>query len=292
MEEEKLFRIGDVAKMFHISTGTLRHYERIGIVVPEFIEEKSSYRYYGIRQFEVLNTIRYLRVLDMPLEQIADFLANRDIQVIEEKLQNQKEMIREKKRQLEVIERKIDHRIHQIQDAASSKLDEIRMQQTKACRIVWIRDSLKIHSHLDLEYAIRCLEKDQPDSLTFLGKVGVGISEEKLENGETRVVLKLPAALAPVKLAVMPLVKKDGLPEKAREIIDDLKFHFNCQYDEKDSIGKRYRRQDAIGTPYCVTVDHQTLEDNCVTLRNRDTMEQERIKIEDLKAYFEKKFEW
>ena len=128
MEEEKLFRIGDVAKMFHISTGTLRHYERIGIVVPEFIEEKSSYRYYGIRQFEVLNTIRYLRVLDMPLEQIADFLANRDIQVIEEKLQNQKEMIREKKRQLEVIERKIDHRIHQIQDAASSKLDEIRMQ--------------------------------------------------------------------------------------------------------------------------------------------------------------------
>ena len=144
MEEEKLFRIGDVAKMFHISTGTLRHYERIGIVVPEFIEEKSSYRYYGIRQFEVLNTIRYLRVLDMPLEQIADFLANRDIQVIEEKLQNQKEMIREKKRQLEVIERKIDHRIHQIQDAASSKLDEIRMQQTKACRIVWIRDSLKI----------------------------------------------------------------------------------------------------------------------------------------------------
>ena len=120
----------------------------------------------------------------MPLEQIADFLANRDIQVIEEKLQNQKEMIREKKRQLEVIERKIDHRIHQIQDAASSKLDEIRMQQTKACRIVWIRDSLKIHSHLDLEYAIRCLEKDQPDSLTFLGKVGVGISEEKLENGQ------------------------------------------------------------------------------------------------------------
>ena len=131
MEEEKLFRIGDVAKMFHISTGTLRHYERIGIVVPEFIEEKSSYRYYGIRQFEVLNTIRYLRVLDMPLEQIADFLANRDIQVIEEKLQNQKEMIREKKRQLEVIERKIDHRIHQIQDAASSKLDEIRMQLFK-----------------------------------------------------------------------------------------------------------------------------------------------------------------
>ena len=81
---------------------------------------------------------------------------------------------------------------------------------------------------------------------------------------------------------IAPLVKKDGLPEKAREIINDLKFHFNCQYDEKDSIGKRYRRQDAIGTPYCITVDHQTLEDGCVTLRNRDTMEQERVAISDL----------
>ncbi len=78
------------------------------------------------------------------------------------------------------------------------------------------------------------------------------------------------------------MVKKDGLPEKAREIIDNLKFRFHCQYDEKDSIGKRYRRQDAIGTPYCVTVDHQTLEDNCVTLRNRDTMQQERVAISEL----------
>ena len=116
----------------------------------------------------------------------------------------------------------------------------------------------------------------------FLSIMSAAYCEEQLENGESRVVLKLPAALAPVKLAVMPLVKKDGLPEKAREIIDDLKFHFHCQYDEKDSIGKRYRRQDAIGTPYCVTVDHQTLEDNCVTLRNRDTMQQERVAISEL----------
>ena len=116
----------------------------------------------------------------------------------------------------------------------------------------------------------------------FLSIMSASYCEEQLENGETRVVLKLPAALAPVKLAVMPLVKKDGLPEKAREIINDLKFHFHCQYDEKDSIGKRYRRQDAIGTPYCVTVDHQTLEDNCVTLRNRDTMQQERVAISEL----------
>ncbi|MBO5846238.1 MAG: glycine--tRNA ligase, partial [Bacteroidales bacterium] len=87
---------------------------------------------------------------------------------------------------------------------------------------------------------------------------------------------------------VLPLVKKDGLPEKAREIMDDLKFNFKCQYDEKDSIGKRYRRQDAIGTPFCVTIDHETLNDNCVTLRNRDTMQQERIAIADLKDYISK----
>ena len=123
----------------------------------------------------------------------------------------------------------------------------------------------------------------------FLSIMCHAFTEEKLENGETRVVLKLPAALAPVKLAVMPLVKKDGLPEKAREIIDSLKFHFNCQYDEKDSIGKRYRRQDAIGTPYCVTVDHDTLTDGKVTLRFRDTMEQERVNISDLNSIIEDK---
>ncbi|MCT4600415.1 MAG: glycine--tRNA ligase [Marinifilaceae bacterium] len=120
----------------------------------------------------------------------------------------------------------------------------------------------------------------------FLQIMSAAYCEEDLtkEGGkkDSRVVLKLPAALAPVKLAVMPLTKKDGLPEKAREIINNLKFDFNCQYDEKDSIGKRYRRQDAIGTPYCVTIDHETLEDNTVTIRNRDTMEQERVAIDKL----------
>lgn len=122
----------------------------------------------------------------------------------------------------------------------------------------------------------------------FLQIMAASYNEEELEaaNGkkDTRVVLRLPAALAPIKLAVMPLVKKDGLPEKAREIIDDLKFDFKCQYDEKDSIGKRYRRQDAVGTPFCVTVDHQTLEDSTVTIRYRDTMKQERVAIADLKG--------
>jgi glycyl-tRNA synthetase len=112
---------------------------------------------------------------------------------------------------------------------------------------------------------------------------------ETLEDGSERVVLSIPPALAPYKVAVMPLTKKDGLPEKAREIIDSLKFDFLCQYDEKDSIGKRYRRQDAIGTPYSVTVDHQTLEDNTVTIRDRDTMEQIRINVADLHRMIDEK---
>jgi glycyl-tRNA synthetase len=121
----------------------------------------------------------------------------------------------------------------------------------------------------------------------FLSILSAAYKEELLENGETRVVLSLPPALAPTKVAIFPLVKKDGLPELAEKIVSKLKFDFNVAYDEKDTVGKRYRRQDAIGTPYCITVDHQSLEDNCVTIRNRDTMQQKRINIDALHAYLE-----
>ena len=126
----------------------------------------------------------------------------------------------------------------------------------------------------------------------FLQVMSAAYCEEDLSKDgrqDSRVVLKLPAALAPVKMAVMPLVKKDGLPEKAQEIMNTLKYDFNCQYDEKDSIGKRYRRQDAIGTPFCITIDHQTLEDNAVTIRYRDTMEQERVAIDCLTGILKEK---
>ncbi len=102
------------------------------------------------------------------------------------------------------------------------------------------------------------------------------------EKQDSRVVLKFPPALAPVKAAILPLTKKDGLPEKAREILNTLKLDYNVQYDEKDAIGKRYRRQDAIGTPICITVDYDSLQDNTVTIRHRDTMAQERVAIADL----------
>ena len=113
----------------------------------------------------------------------------------------------------------------------------------------------------------------------FLSVVSNAYTEEKVANAEERVVMKIPPALAPVKLAILPLVKKDGLAEKATEIKNKLKFEFNCQYDEKDSIGKRYRRQDAIGTPYCITIDHQTMNDDTVTIRHRDSMQQERVAV-------------
>ena len=123
----------------------------------------------------------------------------------------------------------------------------------------------------------------------FLSVMAAAYTEEQLEGGDSRVVLRIPPVLAPVKACIMPLVKKDGLPEKAREIMDELKFHFHCAYDEKDSIGKRYRRQDAIGTPFCVTVDHDTLNDNCVTVRDRDTMQQTRVAIADLQKMIDEK---
>lgn len=127
---------------------------------------------------------------------------------------------------------------------------------------------------------------------TFLALICNGLQNEKLEDGSERTVLKLPAFLSPIKIGILPLVKKDGLPEKAREIFDLLKFDHKCFYDEKDSIGKRYRRQDALGTPYCITIDHQTLEDQTVTLRDRDSMQQERISLERLQQVVNQKVDW
>ena len=117
----------------------------------------------------------------------------------------------------------------------------------------------------------------------FLAVFSNALQEETLEDGSSRTVLKLPAPLAPTKVAVLPLVKKDGLPEVARQIIEDLKWDMTTAYDEKDAVGRRYRRQDALGTPFCITVDHQSLEDQTVTLRSRDSMGQERVSIADLR---------
>lgn len=180
MEKSGLFSIGDIAKLFHLSVGTLRHYEKLGLLQPEYVDPESGYRYYSTRQFESLNTIRYLRVLDTPLEQIADFLKNRDVDHIQELLRQQKDVVIWKQRELERIERKIDNRLRQIEDAVSSELDTIRLITYPVRRITWIQKPLSINSYLDLEVPIRQLEGEQENALIFLGKVGVGISLEHL----------------------------------------------------------------------------------------------------------------
>ena len=119
----------------------------------------------------------------------------------------------------------------------------------------------------------------------FLAILSHSLKEEELADGNKRTVLSIPAALAPIKAAILPLVKKDGLGEKAKNILHHLKLEFECAYDEKDSIGKRYRRNDALGTPFCITVDHDTLNDNAVTVRERDSMNQERIPINQLQKH-------
>lgn len=123
----------------------------------------------------------------------------------------------------------------------------------------------------------------------FLAILSHSIQTEKLDDDSSRVVMKIPGFLAPYKLAILPLTKKDGLPEKARSIMNNLKLTYNCQYDEKDSIGKRYRRQDAIGTPFSITVDHQSLEDNTVTIRERDSMRQDRVTVDNLDSIVKEK---
>ena len=179
LDKSKLFSIGDVAGLFNLSTGTLRHYETLGLITPEYTDPDTGYRYYSVRQFEPLNTVRYLCMLNMPLGSIGDFLQNRDVDVIEQKLRRQKEEILEKQRELAVIERKINSRLRMISDARSSPLDVIEVKMLPPCRLVWVEKPLSIDDSLDMELPIRRLDSAQ-DTAVFLGKVGVGISRDNL----------------------------------------------------------------------------------------------------------------
>ena len=138
-------------------------------------------------------------------------------------------------------------------------------------------------------YVPYCVETSIGVDRMVLAVLSHSYKVEEVGNGETRVVLAIPAPIAPVKVAVLPLVRKDGLPELAQKVVDEIKFDFTYQYDEKDAIGRRYRRQDAIGTPFCVTVDYDSLKDNTVTIRERDSMSQERVPISELRSIIDKK---
>ena len=183
-KNNELFFIGDVAKMFHISSGILRYYDKTGLLKPEYTDPETGYRYYSTRQFECLNTIRYLRALDMPLEEISGFLSNRDTGRIRKMLLKQKEVLRQRQEELNMIERKIDNRLSQIDDALHSEPDVVREIKTPARRIAFVKQTLKPESYLDLEQSIRLLDQSEKDTVIFLGKVGVGISEENLSAGK------------------------------------------------------------------------------------------------------------
>ena len=180
MKNSELFQIGEVSRLFHISVSILRHYDRIGLLKPEYTDPDTGYRYYSTRQFECLNTIRYLRALDMPLEQISTFLQNRDPDTIHNLLIKQKEEVSRRRQELLLIERKIDNRLSQIDDALSSRLEEITVSRCPKRRIASIRKQVSPQNYLDLEQSIRQLEQSEETSVTFLGKVGVGIFRENL----------------------------------------------------------------------------------------------------------------
>lgn len=184
MDRKGLLPIGEVSKLFHISVSTLRHYENIGLLTSEYVSPSSGYRYYGPEQFEALNTIRYLRALDMPLSQIEDFLKNKDVDRIEEKLLMQKAAVQQKQQTLRRIERKLDHRLRWLADARSTPLDTISLVQLPPCRIVWMDDPLTVSGSADLEAPIRKLDQSDAEAVVFLGKVGLGLSAEHLQSGE------------------------------------------------------------------------------------------------------------
>lgn len=183
MEPIKLFSIGDVAKLFHLSVSSLRHYEAAGLLQPEWVDPQTGYRYYSTRQFEVLNTIRYLRALDMPLPEIADFLRDRDVGRMEEKLRLQRETVIRKQQELRRIERKIENRLQQLHTAQTCPLDTVELVEAAACRIVWMESSMKIEGYLDIETWIRKLDSSDAEAVVFLGKVGVSLSGEHLRQG-------------------------------------------------------------------------------------------------------------
>lgn len=184
MDRKGLFSIGEVSKLFHISVSSLRHYENVGLLHPEYTSPDTGYRYYGTEQFEVLNTIRYLRALDMPLTEIEDFLKNRDISKIEEKLMQQKKIVLEKQQELKRIEQKINHRLDGLSEAQNMPLDTVTLERFPASRIVWMDAPLKIEDSQDMEAPIRKLDQSQAEAVVFLGKVGLGISPEHLQIAE------------------------------------------------------------------------------------------------------------
>ncbi len=177
---KKLFSIGEMARLFHLSVSSIRHYESIGLITPEYVDPATGYRYYSPRQFEPFNTIRYLRALDLPLDEIEDFLHNREVDKIEEKLCRQKAIVAEKQQELARIERKIDAQLQRLRDAQRSPLGCIELVRIPPCRLFWTENPLAARDPDDVELSTSRLAAAQTEAILFLGKVGFSISEEHL----------------------------------------------------------------------------------------------------------------
>jgi len=176
-----LFKIGEIADLFHLNVKTLRYYDEIDLVKPEMIDHETGYRYYSTDQFEQLNTIRYLRELDVPLTEIRQFLNDRNTERIEEILRVQIRQAEEKKQKLDAIQKKLNDRLHQIKDAQKGKKDRPEIKRFPARTALLLKDSMRPES--DLEYPIRLLARNVPTAVVFLGKVGLSIDQENLAEG-------------------------------------------------------------------------------------------------------------
>lgn len=139
MQKSELFQIGEIAKMFHLSVGTIRFYEKNDLLKPEYVDNETGYRYFSTQQFECLNTIRYLRMLDMPVNEIREFLKNRDVSKIQQMLTEQKSAVIKKQKELKIIEKKIDNRLKYLKNALESELDKIQIKTVESKRIVWLK---------------------------------------------------------------------------------------------------------------------------------------------------------
>ena len=179
--KKDLYQIGEVARLFHLSISLLRHYDKTGLVTPEYTDPDTGYRYYSLRQFECLNTIRYLRALDMPLDEIGEFLHDRDTGRIQELLQKQLIQVHKKQQELSVIEHQIKNRLNQIQGALTAHPGEIFLEKKPPVQLACMKKQLNPENYLDLEYSIREMEQGNSPASIFLGKVGVGLFYESLK---------------------------------------------------------------------------------------------------------------
>ena len=179
-----LLRIGEVARLFNLSVGTLRHYEQMGLLEPAYVDAASGYRYYGARQLSTLNTISHLRVLDLPLAQIREFVTTRDVDLMQRQLAQQQELIERKRRELERVSRKIDNRLALLRGALDAELDTIYEVNAPELRCAVLRERVNPTDAYALEWQIRQLQKGQHETFVFLGNLGVGIAPERIATGD------------------------------------------------------------------------------------------------------------